>query len=122
MQNPSLTSTKIAIIGLGYVGLPLAVEFGKHFDTVGFDIDSGARRRIERRPRPHPRNAARRTGRRDAAALHHAIPAALADCNVFIVTVPTPVDEANRPDLAPLRTASASIGSALKRGDVVVYE
>ena len=121
MQNPSLTSTKIAIVGLGYVGLPLAVEFGKHFDTVGFDIHTGrvdelrAGQDLTRETPPGELAAATRlrfsTDIDDIAA-----------CNVFIVTVPTPVDEANRPDLNPLQSASASIGTVLKPGDIVIYE
>ncbi len=118
---PDLDSARIAVIGLGYVGLPLAVEFGKQFDTLGFDIDP---------VRVSELGAGRdRTGETDADELASATrlrlstdPAALRDRNVFIVTVPTPVDEANRPDLAPLEQASAGIGRALKRGDVVVYE
>src|SRR6476661_4344074 len=96
---PDLDSARIAIIGLGYVGLPLAVEFGKQFDTVGFDIDA-ARVADLAAGRDH-------TGETDPAELAAARrlrmttdTAALADRNVYIVTVPTPVDEANRPDLS----------------------
>jgi UDP-N-acetyl-D-glucosamine/UDP-N-acetyl-D-galactosamine dehydrogenase len=121
MQNPSLTSTTIAIVGLGYVGLPLAVEFGKHFDTVGFDIHTG--RVDELRA---GQDLTRETPPEELAAATHlrfsTDIGAIAGCNVFIVTVPTPVDEANRPDLSPLENASASIGTVLKRGDVVIYE
>lgn len=113
--------SKIAIIGLGYVGLPLAVEFGKSLETVGFDID---RLRVE-----ELRNGHDRTGETSHEELQSAIrltlttdARALADCNVYVVTVPTPVDEANRPDLSPLEKASTTIGSVLKRGDVVIYE
>jgi UDP-N-acetyl-D-galactosamine dehydrogenase len=116
-----LHSARIAIVGLGYVGLPLAVEFGKLRPVVGFDIN------------PH-RIAELQAGRDGtlevepehlAAAKHLQFtsdPAALAGCQVFIVTVPTPVDQANRPDLTPLVKASETVGLALKRGDVVVYE
>ena len=121
MQNPTSTSTHIAIVGLGYVGLPLAVEFGKHFDTVGFDIDA-ARVDALRAGTDHTRE----TPAEDLAAagrLRFSTDIGdLAGCNVFIVTVPTPVDEANRPDLSPLQSASASIGAVLKRGDIVIYE
>ncbi|MFT3896111.1 MAG: nucleotide sugar dehydrogenase [Thermomonas sp.] len=116
-----IDSARIAVIGLGYVGLPLAVEFGKQFDTVGFDIDPA---RVAELGKGHDH-----TGETDAAELAATTrlrmttdAAALRDCNVFIVTVPTPVDEANRPDLAPLEKASETIGAALKRGDVVIYE
>lgn len=118
---PDIDSVRIAVVGLGYVGLPLAVEFGKQFDTVGFDIDPA---RVAELGNGHDH-----TGETDAAELAAATrlhmttdAAALADRNVYIVTVPTPVDEANRPDFWPLESASASIGRALKRGDVVVYE
>jgi len=121
MQNPELSQVKIAIVGLGYVGLPLAVEFGKHFDTLGFDTDA---QRVDalRAGRDHTLE----TSAEELAAATHLRYAnevdELAACNVFIVTVPTPVDEANRPDLRPLEAASASIAKVLKRGDVVIYE
>jgi UDP-N-acetyl-D-galactosamine dehydrogenase len=118
---PDLDSARIAVIGLGYVGLPLAVEFGKQFDAVGFDIDPARISELQA-GRDH-------TGETAPEALAAATrlrlatdPAALGDRNVFVVTVPTPVDEANRPDFGPLEQASATIGRALKRGDVVVYE
>jgi UDP-N-acetyl-D-galactosamine dehydrogenase len=117
----SLDDARLAVIGLGYVGLPLAVEFGKHFPTLGFDI---------RRERVEELRAGRdRTLEVDAAALAAAArlsfttePADLASCNVFIVTVPTPVDRYKRPDFGPLVSASETIGPRLKRGDVVIYE
>lgn len=112
---------KIAIVGLGYVGLPLAVEFGKQFDTLGFDINtqrvaqlrSGQDRTLEATSEELAL-AARLQFSTDAAAL--------ADCNVFIVTVPTPIDKANRPDLTPLVKASETVGKVLKQGDIVIYE
>jgi UDP-N-acetyl-D-galactosamine dehydrogenase len=118
---PDIDSVRIAVIGLGYVGLPLAVEFGKQFDTLGFDIDPARISELEA-GRDHtgetaPEALAAATRLRLAADA-----SALGDRNVYIVTVPTPVDEANRPDFEPLESASASIGRALKRGDVVVYE
>ena len=118
---PDIDSVRIAVIGLGYVGLPLAVEFGKQFDTLGFDIDPGRISELGA-----GRDHTGETGPEALAAATRlrltADPAALTGCNVFIVTVPTPVDEANRPDFGPLESASASIGRALRRGDVVVYE
>ena len=118
----SLKDTRIGIIGLGYVGLPLAVEFGKRYPTVGFDIkagrDRGARdaariRRSRRRPRSsRPPSKLTFTTDKDE----------LATCNTFIVTVPTPVGKNNRPVLTPLKGASETVGSVLKNGDVVVYE
>ncbi|KRE85533.1 Vi polysaccharide biosynthesis protein VipA/TviB [Rhodanobacter sp. Soil772] len=121
MQTPTLTSTRIAIVGLGYVGLPLAVEFGRQFDTLGFDISS---ERVDELRAGHDRT--QETSPEEFAAASRLRFSTdiddLAGCNVFIVTVPTPVDEANRPDLSPLENASASIGQVLKRGDVVIYE
>jgi UDP-N-acetyl-D-galactosamine dehydrogenase len=116
-----LNEPRIAIVGLGYVGLPLAVEFGKQLDTIGFDTSAGRVAELDQ-GRDHtletaPAEFAAATRLRFTADVR-----AIADCNVFIVTVPTPVDEANRPDLSPLENASASIGSVLKRGDVVIYE
>jgi UDP-N-acetyl-D-galactosamine dehydrogenase len=109
------------VIGLGYVGLPLAVEFGKHYETTGFDIDPG---RIGELKRGKDRTlVVERKELRSAKRLRFT--AELRDlrrCRVFIVTVPTPIDEYKRPDLAPLERASESVGRVLKRGDVVIYE
>lgn len=116
-----LESPHIAIIGLGYVGLPLAVEFGKQFDTLGFDINP---RRIEELQAGHDRTletTAAELAR--ATRLRYTLdPVALNACNVFIVTVPTPVDGDKRPDFTPLINASQTVGRALKHGDIVVYE
>jgi UDP-N-acetyl-D-galactosamine dehydrogenase len=117
----SLDTTKIGIIGLGYVGLPLAVEFGKRYDTVGFDINSA---RIDKL-RAGLDHTLEVDAAELAAAAHLAFSAELADiasCNVYIVTVPTPIDSAKRPDLAPLVKASEALGKVLGSGDVVVYE
>ena len=116
-----LENTRLAIIGLGYVGLPLAVEFGKHYDTIGFDIKKG---RIDELRAGHdntlevsPTELAEATHLRFSAEL-----ADLADRNTYIVTVPTPIDSAKRPDLTPLIKASEALGKVLAKGDVVVYE
>ncbi|WP_350016672.1 Vi polysaccharide biosynthesis UDP-N-acetylglucosamine C-6 dehydrogenase TviB [Rhodanobacter sp. IGA1.0] len=117
----SLENTKIAIIGLGYVGLPLAVEFGKHFDTVGFDINTA---RIEELRSGHD-HTLEVDAVELAAAPRLSFSAdldAIRGCNVYIVTVPTPIDSAKRPDLTPLVKASESLSKVLKQGDVVVYE
>ena len=113
--------TKLAIIGLGYVGLPLAVEFGKRFATIGFDINKA---RIEelRDKRDHtlevsPEELSAATRLSFADRLED-----LAACDVYIVTVPTPVDAAKRPDLTPLIRASETVGRTLRAGNVVVYE
>jgi UDP-N-acetyl-D-galactosamine dehydrogenase len=114
-------NTRIAIIGLGYVGLPLAVEFGKHFDTVGYDIRSERVAEL----RSGKDSTLECSGEELAAATKLSYSDQLADiagCNVYIVTVPTPIDAAKRPDLTPLVKASEAVGSVLKRGDVVVYE
>ncbi|MDV3241321.1 Vi polysaccharide biosynthesis UDP-N-acetylglucosamine C-6 dehydrogenase TviB [Methylocaldum sp. RMAD-M] len=117
----SLAETKIGIIGLGYVGLPLAVEFGKHFDTVGLDIN--AQRIAELK------DGLDRSLEVDAEELasvkrlsYTANPADLLSCNVYIVTVPTPIDEHKRPDLTPLEKASDTVGKLLSKGDIVIYE
>lgn len=112
---------KIAIIGLGYVGLPLAVEFGKKVPVVGFDIHqkrvdelkSGQDHTLE----VSPEELIQATHLSYTANLDD-----LKDCNFFIVTVPTPIDDYKQPDLTPLVKASTSIGKVLKKGDIVVYE
>ena len=116
-----IEQARLAVVGLGYVGLPLALEFGKQFDTVGFDIDTARVTQL--------RAGADRTGEASSAELAAASRLryatdldALRGCNVYIVTVPTPVDAHKRPDFTPLVRASAAIGSVLQRGDVVIYE
>lgn len=112
---------KIAIIGLGYVGLPLAVEFGKTLDTLGYDIDL---ERVQELQAGHDHTL--ETDDADLAAAVHARftgdAAGLSDRNVFIVTVPTPIDAFEQPDLAPLRSASELIAAHLAPGDLVIYE
>ena len=117
----NINKLKIAVIGLGYVGLPLAVEFGKQHSVVGFDINAS-------------RIAALMAGTDHtlevsdeelAVAIHLRYSSdiqTLKDCNFFIVTVPTPIDSSKQPDLTPLITASKAIGSLLKKDDIVVYE
>jgi UDP-N-acetyl-D-galactosamine dehydrogenase len=113
--------TKIAIIGLGYVGLPLAVEFGKRFTTVGFDLNA-ARIAELRQGRDHTLEVSAEE-LRASAKLHFADRAEeLESCDVYIVTVPTPVDSAKRPDLTPLIRASETVGASIRPGNVVVYE
>jgi len=111
----------IAIIGLGYVGLPLAVEFGKHRPVVGFDINA-ARIDALRAGRDSTLEV---TGEELAQARHLTLTADSADlaaATIYIVTVPTPIDAHKRPDLTPLIKASETVGRALKRGDIVIYE
>ena len=121
MQSTDVSGARIAVVGLGYVGLPLAVEFAKQYDTIGFDINA-------------LRVAELRQGKDDtlevepellAQATRLTFTDQLADiaaCKVYIVTVPTPIDSAKRPDLTPLIKASEAIGSVLKPGDTVIYE
>jgi UDP-N-acetyl-D-glucosamine/UDP-N-acetyl-D-galactosamine dehydrogenase len=116
-----LQDAKIGVIGLGYVGLPLAVEFGKRLPTVGFDISEA---RVEQL-RAGRDSTLEVEGEELAAAVHLRLSAtsdALADCNVFVITVPTPVDRHKRPDLAPLQSASRLAGEHLKADDVVIIE
>ncbi|MDO1528138.1 Vi polysaccharide biosynthesis UDP-N-acetylglucosamine C-6 dehydrogenase TviB [Fulvimonas sp. R45] len=117
----SLDNAKIAIIGLGYVGLPLAVEFGKQFDVTGFDINE---KRIQelRSGIDHTLETSAEELASAARLGYTSNLEVLRGCNVFIVTVPTPIDGAKRPDLTPLVKASTSLGKVLKSGDVVVYE
>ncbi|MBV6306203.1 Vi polysaccharide biosynthesis UDP-N-acetylglucosamine C-6 dehydrogenase TviB [Candidimonas humi] len=116
-----IQDVNLAVVGLGYVGLPLAVEFGKKRPVLGFDIN--ARRIAElREGRDHTLEV---DGAELAQAKHLSFTddaEQLARANVFIVTVPTPIDEYKQPDLTPLVRASETIGKVLKRGDVVVYE
>ncbi len=116
-----MNSYKIAVIGLGYVGLPLAVEFGKKIPTIGFDID---KERVAELSKGHDRTKELDV---DQMALSTQLTlssnvAELNSCNVFIVTVPTPIDHNKKPDLRPLISASTTIGKVLKKGDIVVYE
>ncbi|MDU8944945.1 Vi polysaccharide biosynthesis UDP-N-acetylglucosamine C-6 dehydrogenase TviB [Ovoidimarina sediminis] len=112
---------RIGVIGLGYVGLPLAVAFGRVFDTVGFDVKTA--RVTEIRAGADSTHEVPEDDLRTATHLTVSTdPADLAACTVFIVTVPTPIDAAKRPDLAPLRAASETVGAVLKPGDTVVYE
>lgn len=113
--------TKLAIIGLGYVGLPLAVEFGRILDTTGFDVNES--RVAELRAGRDSTLEADTKDLRAATKLSFTTQASdLSECTVFIVTVPTPIDAHNRPDLTPLKSASETIGSVLKSGDLVIYE
>ena len=117
----NLLTSPLAIVGLGYVGLPLAVEFGKQRPVLGFDINAA---RVAELQGGHDHTLECSADELRAAAhlrFSHD-PAALKACQVFIVTVPTPVDAANRPDLTPLIKASQTVGAALKPGDVVIYE
>jgi len=110
----------IAVVGLGYVGLPVAVAFGRRFPTIGFDVQE---RRIAELRAGHDRNDEVRDDELKASRVTFSCdPAELRQANFFVVAVPTPVDPSNRPDLTPLVRASETVGGALQPGDVVVYE
>ena len=121
--NPTmnLNNLKVAIIGLGYVGLPLAVEFGKKRSVVGFDINT---KRISELKAGHDHTLETELEElQDAEFLRFTTQLEdLRACNCFIVTVPTPIDEHKRPDLTPLIKASETVGKVLKPGDIVIYE
>ena len=114
-------NTRIAIIGLGYVGLPLAVEFGKKLETVGFDID---KQRITELCDGNDRTLEVDDNElKSASKLSYTCElAGIEDCNVYIVTVPTPINKHKQPDLTPLVKASETIAKVLKSGDTVIYE
>ena len=117
----NLRKCRIGVVGLGYVGLPLAVEFGKHFATVGFDVNPARVAALRR-----GRDATLEVSRAELAAARRLSftteLARLRRSNVFIVTVPTPIDNYKRPDLTALERASESVGKVLRKGAVVVYE
>jgi UDP-N-acetyl-D-galactosamine dehydrogenase len=120
MSQINKTKT-IAIIGLGYVGLPLAVEFGKKYPAIGFDVNENRIKELK--------SGVDRTLEVDKGELgladclsYSSNPTDLKSVQIFIVTVPTPIDQANRPDLSPLIKASQTVGGALKKGDIVIYE
>ncbi|HEY6643556.1 Vi polysaccharide biosynthesis UDP-N-acetylglucosamine C-6 dehydrogenase TviB [Povalibacter sp.] len=121
MSQFSLRECKLAVIGLGYVGLPLAVEFGKQFKTVGFDIK--AARVAELKKGKDSTLEVEPTELRTAKHLRYSTSVKdLRACKVFIVTVPTPIDDYKRPDLRPIEGASHLIAQVLKKGDIVVFE
>lgn len=116
-----MKSKKIAVVGLGYVGLPLAVAFGKNYETVGFDIDKGRVLELSQ--------GVDRTLEVEASELcdsrkltFTSDPKELSDCTIFIITVPTPIDSAKRPDLRPLQSATETVGRVMAKSSVVIYE
>lgn len=116
-----LDKVRLAVIGLGYVGLPLAVEFGKKYPTIGFDINPA---RLKDLQRGHDSTLEVEDAEL-AQAKHLSYSGNVKDlqaCNIFIVTVPTPINEHKQPDLTPLIKASETIGQVLKKGDIVIYE
>ena len=117
----NLHKCRVGIVGLGYVGLPLALEFGKHFYTVGFDVKPKRIRELKA-GRDSTREASPQELRSASRLQFTTRLQDLKVCGVMVVTVPTPIDEFKRPELTPLMRASESIGKVLKKGDVVVYE
>ncbi|MEX0309357.1 MAG: nucleotide sugar dehydrogenase, partial [Tateyamaria sp.] len=116
---PTLDNMRVAVIGLGYVGLPLAVEFGKQRMTVGFDLNADRVATLTA--------GVDNTGEVDdlASAVHLSFTTTLsdiADCNVYIIAVPTPIDSHRQPNLGPLLAASRTVGEVIKRGDIVIFE
>ncbi|MDB4824991.1 Vi polysaccharide biosynthesis UDP-N-acetylglucosamine C-6 dehydrogenase TviB, partial [Pseudomonadales bacterium] len=115
-----LEDAKIGIVGLGYVGLPLAVEFGKHYETVGFDINeqrvkalnTGVDETLEVSSQEMQVSQFLRYTNNSVDLL---------ECDVYIVTVPTPIDQSKRPDLTPLEAASRLVGQFISPGNVVIY-
>ncbi|MCG9729303.1 Vi polysaccharide biosynthesis UDP-N-acetylglucosamine C-6 dehydrogenase TviB [Shewanella sp. Isolate13] len=117
----TLESLNIGIIGLGYVGLPLAVEFGKKYKTIGFDINDS--RVCELREGKDSTLECTSDELVDAKLLEYTSSLeAIKDCNFYIVTVPTPIDDSNAPDLTPLKKASEALGKVISANDVVVFE
>lgn len=117
----SNASNKIAVVGLGYVGLPLAVHFAEKFDTVGFDLKQAIVENCRRRQDP--------TGEVSRQAFQRAVhftptsdPEMMSDADFIVVAVPTPIDDARRPDLAPVKAASRTVGRVMKKGAVIIFE
>ncbi|MEQ9231770.1 MAG: nucleotide sugar dehydrogenase, partial [Cyclobacteriaceae bacterium] len=111
----------VGIIGLGYVGLPLAVEASKHFPTLGFDINTSRISELRNGVDRTLEVSSEELGQSQSLTFSSDIND-LGKCNFYIVTVPTPVDDSKQPDLSPLKLASKTVGKALSKGDVVVYE
>jgi len=116
-----INNIRIGVIGLGYVGLPLAVEFGRKYSTVGFDVKTARIAELEAGNDSTLEVSVDELRAADMLTYASDV-SGIADCNFYIVTVPTPIGDGNRPLLTPLRNASKAIGSVLQRGDIVVYE
>ena len=120
-MHDSLTDLKIGIIGLGYVGLPLAVEFGKKFPVLGFDINQGRIAQLQSGHDSTLEVSDEELKESPQLNFSHTV-SDLESCNVYIVTVPTPIDEHKQPDLTPLIKASEMLGKVVKKGDIIIYE
>tara|TARA_B100001123_G_C15261599_1_gene1006782 strand:+ start:411 stop:1706 length:1296 start_codon:yes stop_codon:yes gene_type:complete len=119
-KSISLDNISIGLIGLGYVGLPLATEFGKKYTTFGFDIDKSRVKDLKKGI--DTTNEVEEVDLNQGKLIYTSDIQDLINCNVYIVTVPTPVDKQNAPDLSPLINASKTVGAILKKGDLVIYE
>lgn len=117
----NLKDVKIAVIGQGYVGLPLALEFGKKYETIGFDIDP---KRIQelKNGEDHTKEASKEQFQSSTLVSFESNLDTIRNCNIYIVTVPTPIDSFKTPDLKPLVAASKMLGEVIKKGDLVIYE
>ena len=117
-----MSNQKICLIGLGYVGLPLAVTFAEKFQVIGFDINPFRIQELKGGcDRTHEIDDGLLASVKENISYTSDIQDA-ADCNIYIVTVPTPIDENNSPDLSPLRKSSEMLSNILKKGDIVIYE
>ena len=121
LENYMKKKYKIAVVGLGYVGLPLAVEFSKHFPVVGFDINQDRINELRNgKDETLELTTEELLSAKDLEFSHEVDE--ISECNVYIVTVPTPIDSSKQPDLRPLKNASELIGKVLKNKDIVIYE
>ena len=116
-----MKNKKIAIIGLGYVGLPLAVEFGKKFEVIGFDINKDRINLLKKNEDPNLEISKKEFSESIYINFSHSVND-IKDSNIFIITVPTPIDDHKRPDLTALEKSSKTVGSVLKKDDIVIYE
>ena len=119
-QTPGLDTLKVGIIGLGYVGLPIAIEVAKKYPTIGFDIKQS--RIAELRAYNDSTQEIETSELKSSLAVFSSDASDLSSCNFYVVTVPTPIDKYKKPDLRPLQSASKMLSSVLKKGDIVVYE
>ena len=116
-----MKNIKIAILGLGYVGLPLAIEFGKVFKTIGFDINESRIKELLA-GKDSTLEVTSQELQESKMLSYTTDPRDIQSCNIFIITVPTPIDEFKKPDLFPLESASKIVGNFLKKDDIVIYE
>ena len=121
MSLPELKHIRIAVVGLGYVGLPLAVYMARQFPVVGFDIDEDRVSDLKSGVDRTREVTSEELTQADGLVFSHE-PAKIADCNFYIITVPTPIDDGKRPDLSAIMSASRTVGGVINTGDIVVYE